>query len=96
MIDWAMVGYSALWISGLSVILAAVSYADYVAHAERNKLRRVFRRPGFQAVFNLGLLLVCLGLIGSSRASWEQVVWGVLAVAFAVHAWQALRSWRWE
>src|SRR5438270_2449851 len=31
LIDWRLVGFSALWIIGLSVLLAAFSFADYTA-----------------------------------------------------------------
>ena len=92
MIDWVSVGYSALWIFGLSIMLAAVSLADYQAHVEQCKLRIVLRRSSFQAGLNLGLALVCLGLVGSARATWEQVVWIVLTIAFGLQAGQAYRS----
>lgn len=86
-----MVGFGALWITGLSLILASLSYAEFAASTSGLRFREVYRRRGYQVAFNAGLFLVCMGLIGSARAIWEQVVWALLALAFAFYAFQALR-----
>src|SRR5579859_1226154 len=91
LIDWRLVGFSALWLSGLSVILAAFSFADYIASQRRLRTRDVLGWPGYQAAFNGGLVLFCLGLIGSAHAWWEQLIWAVLAVAFGYQTWTAWR-----
>jgi hypothetical protein len=91
LIDWRLVGFSALWILGLAVVLAALSYADYAAGQGRLRLRAVLARPHQQMAINAGLALFCLGLLGSARAWWESALWAVLAAAFA---WQAWHAWR--
>jgi hypothetical protein len=91
LIDWRLVGFSALWLSGLSVILAAFSFGDFTASQQHVRTREVLGWPGYQATFNVGLVLFCLGLIGSAHALWEQLLWAVLAVAFAYQTWAAWR-----
>ncbi len=91
LIDWRLVSFSALWIAGLSLILAACSFADYSAAERHLRTRTVLRQPGYQAAINAGLVLFCLGLMGSSRTWWEQVLWGALAIAFAYLALTARR-----
>ncbi len=83
LIDWGLVSFSALWIVGLSIILAACSFADYNAAEQRLRTRTVLRGPSYQAAINAGLVLFCLGLMGSSRAWWEQLLWSALAITFA-------------
>ena len=91
LIDWRLVGFSALWITGLSLILAAFSFGDYIASQRRLRTRDVLRWPGYQAAINSGLVLFCVGLIGSAHTWWEQLLWAVLAVAFGYQAWGAWR-----
>ncbi|MBI4772251.1 MAG: hypothetical protein HY784_17970 [Chloroflexi bacterium] len=86
LIDWRMVGFSALWILGLAIVLAAFSMADYRAGVERRKLRSVLGEPGSQGALNLGMTLFSAGLVYSGRAWWERAVWGLLALAFAAQA----------
>lgn len=89
MIDWINVGFGALWIIGLSVILAALSITEYQRTTESISWRDALKRRGFQIAFNVGLMLFCFGWAGMTREVWEQVVWGLLGIAFAYYAWSA-------
>lgn len=91
LIDWKLVGFSALWILGLSVLLATFSFADYAAHVQSARLLDVLKRRDYQLGFYAGLALVALGMTGSSRAWWETAIWILLTTAFA---YQILRTWR--
>ena len=93
LIDWRLVGFSALWVLGLSIILAAWSAADYEASQgpSHARTRDVLRTPRYQAGLNAGMLLFCLGLLGSAHTWWEGALWLLLAVAFGFQAWQAWR-----
>ena len=91
MIDWIAVGFSALWIFGLSLNLAALGMADYRRSRIGGRLRDIWAGPGYQIVHNTGLTLICVGLIHSARAVWEQALWAALALAFGFFAFQ---SWR--
>ena len=96
LIDWRLVGFSALWILGLSLILVAFSAADYEASQEPShaRTRDVLRTPRYQAALQAGMLLVCLGLLGSAHTWWEGVLWLGLALAFGFQAWRAWRRRR--
>ena len=91
LIDWRLVGFSSLWILGLSIILTAFSAADYEASRapSQARTRDVLRMPGYQAALWGGMVLFCLGLLGSARAWWEGVLWIGFAIAFGYQAWQA-------
>lgn len=91
LIDWRLVVFSALWILGLSVLLATFSFADYTAHAEHVRLRQALGRRGYQAAIYAGLTLFALGLGGTARAWWEIAIWVLLALAAAYLAW---RNWK--
>lgn len=91
LIDWRLVAFSALWILGLSVLLATFSFADYAAHVQSARLRDVLKRRDYQLGFYAGLTLVALGLTGSARMGWKTAIWILLTVAFAYQSW---RTWR--
>jgi hypothetical protein len=82
MIDWLYVGLSALWIAGLSLELAALGIALYLASEEKQQLGKVLSRNGFRLALDLGMLLFCAGLAGLAAAWWEKLLWGLLGVGF--------------
>ena len=91
MIDiWGVIANS-LWVLGLSVLLAALSWAHWVASTEKSRFRTVLRRPATQLTLDLGLFLFCSGLAATARAWWERVLWGLLAAAWVVQAYLAGR-----
>jgi len=92
LIDWRLVAFSALWITGLSVLLAALSFADYIASQRRLRTRQVLLQPGYQAALYGGLVLFCLGVGGASNVWWQQLLWVVLAAAFGYQTWTAWRK----
>ncbi len=85
---------NALWIIGLATILAAFSYADWLAHERGRPSRRVLLSSTFWGPFSVGVVLVCLGLVLSSREWWERAVWAALALLFAWQGWTIKRSRR--
>jgi len=91
LIDWAGVAKNALWILGLAVILAALSYADWWAGVNHQRLTVALRTPVFQTPFNLGMTLFAAGLASTSRAWWEIGAWSALLLLFA---WQTITSWQ--
>ena len=92
MIDWYGVFRNGLWIAGLAVILAAVSYADWQRGLQTPKgsIRNALGRPGFLAAFCIGMVLFCAGLALSSSQWWETVAWALLGFLFA---WQGFAAW---
>jgi hypothetical protein len=91
MIDWWGFFYNSLWVVGLTVVLAVFSMASYQARVEGVRLWRRLSAPRLQAPFNLGMALFCLGLVLTSRSWWEQAVFSLLALLFAVGG---VRLWR--
>ena len=92
MIDWLYVGLSALWITGLSLELAALGFALYLASEEKQRLGKVLSRSGFRLALDLGMLLFCAGLVGLAAAGWEKLLWGLLGVSFIASNWFERRS----
>jgi len=91
MIDWRGVGFGVAWILGLSLCLAVLSFGYYRAYEDRVRLRQVLGRSGYQAALNLGMALFCVGWLDSASTWWEQALWALLAIGFAV---QALLTWQ--
>jgi len=86
MIDvWGVLANS-LWILGLAILLAALSWAHWVANTKKVRLRAVLGRPWAQRVLTLGLILLCAGLAATGRTWWERALWALLAVAWGVSA----------
>ncbi len=85
MIDWFGVFHNTLWIVGLAIGLAALSYADWRRRttAPPASFRHALAEPGFQATASLGLTLFCVGLALGSAAGWQIVAWAVLGLIFA-------------
>lgn len=91
MIDvWGVVA-NGLWVLGLSVLLAALSWASWAASEEKVRFRAALARTGIQQALNLGLFLFCAGLAATGRTWWERVLWGLLAAAWVAQAWMTGR-----
>ncbi len=88
MIDWYSVGFGALWILGLGLVLAALSFASYLASQRKRRFRQALEMPACRIMIGLGLVFFCLGQTGSVSAAWERILWAVLALIFAVWTWQ--------
>ncbi len=94
LIDWRMVGFASLWIIGLAMILTVLGFADYHARTKGDRIRDELRKPSYPIWINLGLTLFCLGLLGSSDAMWQAILWGLLAIVFIVLGISSYRTWR--
>jgi len=89
MIDWYALFANALWVIGLAVVLAAISWSFYAASRSAVSVRRQLAAPGFNLAASLGMMLVMLGLALQSEALWQIPIWLVMAVIFAYKAWLA-------
>lgn len=88
-LDWAALARGALWIAGLSTVLAAWSFAYWLARERHVPLRDVLGRPAFQLAFNGGLAMFTGGLAWGSPVLWERL--GGLGVAL-LFAWLAANA----
>ncbi len=83
MIDWRLVLFSAMWISGAALALATLSYASWSASLRGERLRAVLKRSEYQRVLLAAACLICVGL-GLTATSWlETALWIMLAVISA-------------
>ena len=83
MIDWPLVLFSAVWISGAALALATLSYASWSASMRGERLRAVLQRFEYQRLLLVAACLICVGL-GLTAVSWlETVLWILLAVISA-------------
>ena len=89
MIDWYSVGFGALWIFGLGLVTAALSFAYYIASHQKWRFKQALTMPACRIMIDLGLVFFCLGWAGGVSVVWERLLWAVLALIFAVQAWQA-------
>jgi hypothetical protein len=86
MIDWWVLFHNFLWVVGLAVVLGAMSMANYEAQRATVRLWHKLRESGFQLWFSVGMALFCTGLALGAGAWWENVIWGLLALASAAKA----------
>ncbi len=91
LIDWWGVFRNSLWIMGLSVMLAAVSYADWWAKERKIRFREAISAPSIWSAFSAGLFLFCTGLSLCSDRWWERALWAAFALWFACDAVISLR-----
>jgi hypothetical protein len=90
---WGVIANS-LWIFGLATLLAALSWAHWVASTEGKRLRTVLGQSRMRQGLNLGLALFCVGLAATGRTWWERILWGLLAAAWIFQTWSAGRKKR--
>jgi hypothetical protein len=87
---WA-VAANALWILGLALLLAALSWASWLASVQKVRFRAVLARAGVQAVLYLGLSLFSAGLAATAHTWWERVLWLLLTAWWLAQAWMSTR-----
>jgi hypothetical protein len=88
MLDWRYLARNALWVWGLSVVLAAWSYARTWASEQGLTKRAALSRWPCGAALAAGMVLFCAGLAWGAAQLWERLLWCVLTLAFV---WQIYR-----
>ncbi len=82
MIDWINLFTNSLWIIGLSVALAALSYASWQSKVNRQSLRSSFEQPLINRMLLFAGSLVSLGLFSTSKRLWESGIWLLFTIIF--------------
>lgn len=83
MIDWVALGFNALWMLGLAILLAAFSYHRWLAHEYGRALRDVLSQRSWKLTFTSAMLLVCGGVAGGIvERWWERMIWTALGAAY--------------
>lgn len=91
MIDWWSLGVNLLWIIGAAIILTAYSYHYWIATVSKRRLAQLVETRSFQLASWSGFLLVCLGVLFTSKAVWERVVWVAMTLVIIVNL---VMTWR--
>jgi len=92
MIDWVSVGFGTLWVLGLGIVTATISFAYYLASQNNQRFKRVMEIPACHFMINLGLILFCVGVAGGVSEVWERLLWAVMALMFMFQIWQARKN----
>lgn len=90
MIDWPYLAVHFLWILGLSAIVAAFSYHDWLRREARRPLARQLREPSMRLALNGGLALVAIAIAIMPRSErwWTR---SIALVAGLLFAWAEFR-----
>ena len=91
LIDWPALARNALWILGLSIVLAAWSYVSWLAAQRKVRTWRATGWPAFEVPAAAGLMLFAVSLAWGATRTWERLLWIVLALAFLA---QFVLGWR--
>lgn len=86
MLNWTALIINSFWITGLAVLLAGFSYHSWQATTEERPLSEQLQRRSFLIGAWFGLVLIGIGLAGSSRALWETIIWSLFTLIAAVNA----------
>lgn len=90
-----MVFPNSLWIVGLSLLLAAFAYHDWLARETQRKRKEVLQQRSWRLAWTIGMLMASSGwLISHGDYWWEKIVFLCLAAWFAWNL--ALVVWRWK
>jgi hypothetical protein len=90
-IDAVSLVANALWIAGLALLLAVLSWSHWIASTETTRFRLVLDRPRVQMALYIGLALFSAGLAATARSWWERVLWLLLTVWWLAQAWMSTR-----
>jgi hypothetical protein len=92
LIDWAGLIRNALWILGLSIVLAAWSYASWKSSLLHVSVTKMVAAPGFTMPCFAGLALFSAGLAWGADRLWLRVLWIVIGLGCLWEVWQAWRA----
>ena len=94
MIDWRFVAVHSLWIVGLSIVLAAFSYHNWLRHELGRTLREQWREPGWRLPHFAGVWLVAVSVVLMPATPWwARALWAMLAVIWGRDVHAAWKAW---
>ena len=99
LIDWPALARNALWILGLAIVLAALSYTSWLATSRGVRLSRALGWPAFSMPSSAGLLLFSASLAWGAIRPWERILWIILCLAFLAQVgldWRSVRARGWQ
>src|SRR5437867_8829285 len=87
MIDWVMLAMNALWMAGCILALAVFSINQWEARTNATRVRDGLKRPATRTSLLFAAILFSLGMLGTAAAWYEQIAWGVVAMALGIQVW---------
>ncbi len=81
---------NALWVLGLSGLLATFSFMDWYRQQQGWRWKKTFTVARFLAPMSLSLMFTCIGIGGAGWVGyapspwWQTTLWLVLAVSFLI------------
>ena len=72
------------WIFGLAVILATLSYYEYLTHERKITWKEIISKPSFIKLVHIGGILIMGGISGSLRLPFLAGLFGVAAFLLAL------------
>ncbi len=81
MVNFWEVGANALWILGLSLLLATFSMAHYTAHSNDTTFGQVLKSTGYELSITISLVLFCAGIAATDDRWWARIIWIALGIA---------------
>jgi hypothetical protein len=94
-IDWPFVAVHSLWILGLSIILAALAYHNWLRQELGRPWRTQWREPAWRVPHFAGLMLIAVSIAVMTPSSlWERILWSILACVWARELHSGWQMWR--
>jgi len=82
LIDWKYVSLQALWLLGLSVVVASFSYHHWLARTTNRRLRDQLKASSWGIASSFGLMLFCLSFTIKSEGVLESMLWALLFLGY--------------
>ena len=89
MIDWLGVATNGMWVLGLTGMLAAWSYFEYLATSRGQPVRQLLKARAFTQPFSWTVAVFCVGVAASGGSWWQRLAWAAFTILFGVQAWRA-------
>ena len=73
-----------IWILGMTLILSALSYHEFLAHMQKAKTIEVLKRDSFKKPLLLGAILIAAGISASAHQLWITAISGIAALLLII------------
>lgn len=92
MIDWLAIVFHSFWLIGAAALLAGFSYHHWLAAQENRPVGQQLNQLSFRTIAWFALLMIGIGLAGTSQTYWETILWIVIGIFCLYQLFQVLQS----
>ena len=82
---------NSLWVAGLAVVIAVMSYARYTAKVNRVRVKDKLNTLSYALVLNGGLFLFLCGMALTERRLFARVLWFLIGVSLIVYSYMLIK-----